>query len=178
MIAAGQSGLAYCLKKAALESNKEMIWAFKRAAQTIAFNTAVNCWPGWADPGIVIEQAQIRVAIEIAEQNRNLVYELGLTFREHGTAHWLVGALELAAGEFDLALAAFRQAEQSFLAGDETKSLMAHGYIALARKADPRSRVEGAEALNEALERLRVNGSKEALFFADQLATADRVLIG
>jgi cytochrome c-type biogenesis protein CcmH/NrfG len=84
----------------------------------------------------------------------------------------------LAAGEFDLALAAFRQAEQSFLAGDETKSLMAHGYIALARKADPRSRVEGAEALNEALERLRVNGSKEALFFADQLATADRVLIG
>jgi hypothetical protein len=32
--------------------------------------------------------------------------------------------------------------------------------------------------LRSALESLRAEGSKDAAFFADQLATADRVLIG
>ena len=54
---------------------------------------------------------------------------------------------------------------------------MVRGYIALALKADPQSRPEGLNMLSETLARLRAEGSKDAIFFADQLGTADRVLL-
>jgi hypothetical protein len=180
MIAAGDLGVAYCLRKAALESDSNKIIELKKLGQIIAFNTAVNCWPGWADSGAVIEEAHIRAAIELAVRSRDLVQELALPARAQGGAHWLLGALELAAGRFDVARGAFEQAEQAFLIDDAifAYTLMARGYVALARKADPRSRLEGADMLRSALESLRAEGSKDAAFFADQLATADRVLIG
>jgi hypothetical protein len=56
-------------------------------------------------------------------------------------------------------------------------ALMARGYIALALKADPQRRTEGMNMLSEILARLRAEGSQDAIFFADQLATADRVLL-
>jgi cytochrome c-type biogenesis protein CcmH/NrfG len=109
-----------------------------------------------------------------------LVQQLALPARAQGGAHWLVGALELAAGRFDVARVAFEQAEQVFLTDDAifAYTLMARGYVALAYKADPQYRQEGADLLRAALERLRTEGSKDAVFFADQIATADRVLIG
>jgi hypothetical protein len=54
---------------------------------------------------------------------------------------------------------------------------MACSYIALAEKADSQSRTEGMNMLSETLARLRAEGSKDAIFFADQVATADRVLL-
>jgi hypothetical protein len=178
MIAAGDMGLAYCLSKAALESDDDKRRELKKLGKVIAFNTAANCWPGWGDAGIVVEEAQIEAGIKLATQSRDLVLELALEPRKQGTAHWLVGALELAAGRSVVARVAFERAEQAFLTDDTTACsvLMARGYVALARKADPSSHVEGADMLSEILERLRADGSKEAIFFADQLVTADRVL--
>jgi ABC-type amino acid transport substrate-binding protein len=94
-----------------------------------------------------------------------------------GTTHWLVGALKLAAHRFDAARNAFEQAQRAYLS-DETllpQALMARGYIALTAKADPQS-PENADTLNDALDRLRSEGSKESIFFADQIATANRLL--
>jgi hypothetical protein len=180
MIAAGDLGLAYCLRKAALESDRDKTRELKKLGKMIAFNTAANCWPGWADADVVIEEAHIRAGIKLAAQCRNLMQELALAPREQGGAHWLVGALELAGGGFEVARASFEQAEHWFLTDDHLLpyALMARGYMALARKADPRSRQEGADALIEVLDRLRAEGSKDAVFFADQLGTAERVLIG
>lgn len=180
MIAVGDMGLAYCLKKAQLESDEGKIRELKKLGQVIGFSTAVNCWPGWADAGIVIEEAHMRAGAEIAGRCCELVQELALAPRERGGAHWLVGALELALRRFSSARAAFERAEQIFLTDDATfpYALMARGYIALVQKADPQSQEVGAVLLDEALERLRAEGSKDAIFFADQLTTADRVLIG
>ena len=185
MIVAGEIGLAYCLRQAARAADDDTARQLKQTGRAIAFNTAANCWPGWGDAGIVIERAHIAAGLQLAIESRALVQELGLAPRAQGTAHWLVGALELAAGRLDAAYAAFAQAEQVALAADATSSdalaasaLMARGYMALARKADPQSCAEGADRLGEIVGRLRAAGSKEALFFADQLATADRVLLG
>jgi len=177
MLVAGDMGLAYCLRKAALESDKDTIRELKKLGHGIAFNTAVNCWPGWADTGIVIEDAHISAGIEIATTCLRLARELALTGREQGGAHWLIGALELAAGRFVLARVAFEQAEQVYRADEAALpyALMARGYMALARKADPQFRVEGRDTLHIALDRLRLEGSKDALFFADQIATAERL---
>jgi hypothetical protein len=179
MIVAGNIGLDYCLRKSAAESNEEKRRELKKLGKIIAFNTAANCWPGWGDPGIIIEEAHLRDGIKLATESRALVQELALEPREQGTAHWLVGALELAAGRFRAARVAFEQAEQVSLtaAATSVNALMARGYISLARKADPQSRTEGMNMLSETLARLRAEGSKDALFFADQLATADRVLL-
>jgi len=179
MIVAGNIGLDYCLRKSAAESSEDKIRELKKLGKIIAFNTAANCWPGWGDPGIVIEEAHLRDGIKLATQSRDLVQELALEPREQGTAHWLVGALELAAGRFGAARVAFEQAEQISLTANATSSyaVMARGYIALALKADPQSRTEGMNMLSETLARLRTEGSKDAIFFADQLATADRVLL-
>jgi hypothetical protein len=80
---------------------------------------------------------------------------------------------------FGAARVAFEQAEQVFLTANATPlyDLMACCYIALAQKADSQSRTEGMNMLSETLARLRAEGSKDAIFFADQLATADRVLL-
>jgi hypothetical protein len=179
MIVAGNLGLDYCLRKSAAESNEDKIRELKKLGKIIAFNAAANCWPGWGDPGIIIEEAHLSSGIKLASQSRDLVQELGLGPREQGTADWLVGALELAAGRFGAARVAFEQAEQVFLTADAASlyALMARGYIALARKADPQSRTEGMNMLSETLARLRAVGSKDAIFFADQLATADHVLL-
>lgn len=179
MLVAGEMGLVYCLKKAALETDQKKAWELRKLGQAIAFNTAVNCWPGWGDAGVAIDGAHLTAAIKIAAECLNLTQELALKPRAQGTAHWLIGALELAAGRFGTARAAFEQAERMFLA-DETASsqaLMARGYIALARKADPLSRPEGANALNIALDQLRLEGSKDAIFFADQIDRADHLLL-
>jgi hypothetical protein len=180
MIVAGNLGLDYCLRKSAAESDEDKKRELKKIGKIIVFNTAANCWPGWGDPGIVIEGSHLRDGIKLATQSRDLVQELGREPREQGTADWLVGALELAAGRFGAARLAFEQAEQVFLTANVTSvhALMARGYIALALKADPPTRLEGMNMLTETLDRLRAEGSKDAIFFADQLATADRVLLG
>jgi hypothetical protein len=178
MIVAGDTGLAYCRQKALVQSDKEKARELKKRGRAIAFNTAANCWPGWGDAGIAIEESHISAAIRIATECLNLVEELALPARALGGALWLIGALELAAGRHGIAQEKFEEAERVFL-GDETtaaSALMARGYIALARKADPRFRSEGRHALNDALDGLRREGSKEALFFADQIAKADLLL--
>jgi hypothetical protein len=55
---------------------------------------------------------------------------------------------------------------------------MAEGYSALALKAQPESRLAGGHELERILLLLRVRGSKDGQFFANQLVTADRILIG
>ena len=55
--------------------------------------------------------------------------------------------------------------------------LMAEGYTALALKTQPESRLAGGHELARILLLLGSRGSKDAQFFANQLITADRVLI-
>ena len=178
MLVAGGLGVNYCVSKADQESDHQRARELKKLGKIIAFNTAVNCWPGWGDAGIVIEETHLSTGILMATKCLSLVEELGLTAREHGGAHWLIGALQLAAGRLSVARMEFEEARQIYL-GDPTipsYALMADGYIALAAKADPRSGPEAVDALNQALDRLRSDGSKDAMFFATQIATADRVL--
>jgi hypothetical protein len=178
MIIAGTLGLAYCHDQAALVPDKAM--ELKMLGKAIAFNTAVNCWPGWGDAGIVITGAEISRGLQLALASRDLVRELALGPRERGTADWLVGALELAAGHPAAAGEAFARAEAAFTAADPAapQVLLAQGYGALACKAQPQSRAQGAALLEDIVNRLRLAGSKEAAFFAGQLVTADKLLLG
>jgi hypothetical protein len=126
----------------------------------------------------VIEMAQIDAGLEMATVCLELVLELGLSPMKQGNAHWLVGSLDLAAGRFAKALVAFERAAMAYRPAQEPAYVLpAQGYGAIARKAVPASRTQGAHQLSQVLRQLRTDGSKNAAFFAEQLVTAERLLL-
>lgn len=178
MIAAGEAGVKFCLE-AADAAGGVLARDLKTTAKAVAYNTAANCWPGWGDDGIVIGANDLKSGLALAGLSRNLVHDLALGHKETGTAHWLIGALMLAAGRPVEARAEFQRATDAFqAAGERSLVLMARGYSAMAKKADPAIERAAERELLEAVHALRNEGSKQASFFADQIVTAERLLLG
>jgi hypothetical protein len=178
MVALGNAGTQFALLKAASSGNAADAEKLKNYARILAFNTAANCWPGWGDVGIDIKKDHLQAGLKLAVLCRDLVLELNLGPKALGGAHWLIGALDLAMGQYADALAALRLAKGEFQAsGESDYVLMAEGYTALALKAQPESRLSGGDELARILQLLGNRGTKDAQFFENQLITADRVLI-
>jgi tetratricopeptide (TPR) repeat protein len=178
MVALGNAGTRFALLEAGAAENSADAEKLRKYAKILAFNTAANCWPGWGDVGIDIKEDHLQAGMRLAVLCRDLVVELNLGHKERGTTHWLIGALDLAMGRYAEALAELQRAKGEFQAGgDLDLALMADGYMALALKAQPESRFAGGHELDRILLLLGNRGSKDAQFFANQLITADRVLI-
>ena len=175
MVAIADAGTQFALSQGGTSNASKL----KKNAKVLAFNTAANCWPGWGDEGIEIRTEHLEAGLKLATLSRDLTEELDLGHKERGTAHWLIGALHLAMGEFAESIAALQRAKDEYRAGGNSDQLlMAEGYAALALKAQPASRSAGALELDRILRQLGNQNSKEAQFFANQLITADRILVG
>jgi hypothetical protein len=178
VIAIGEAGVGFCIKSAAAASDAETATSLRTFAKTIAYNAAANCWPGWGDEGVDIQDAHLEAGLKLAVLTRDLASELKSDAKQMGAAHWLVGALELAAGRLPEATIDFERSEKAHeLGGHSAQQLMARGYAALARKKNPGSSALGASAFEDVMKLLREDGSKEAVFFANQLATADKIFV-
>jgi hypothetical protein len=178
MIAVADTGLAFCLHNAKQAVSPEDTEDFNQIAKIITYNAGANCWPGWGDAGVEISPAHIHAGLRLAYINRDLAreWQLGPVAEANGT--WLVGALQLAAGKSLEAVANFRETQKlAESAGKTDLALMAAGYCALARKATPITASQGAKELASALTRLREHGSQDTQFFAEQIVTADRILL-
>jgi hypothetical protein len=176
MLAAARAGVRYCLSAAEQAVLSERAVTLKTNARIIAFNAAANAWPGWGDEGIVIEKQHIAEATELALRSLQLVQELKLGPDRIGTAHWLIGALHLAASRGDQAIAELRLACDAYRAGANRRSeLLALGYLGLARKRHHAPDFSPDE-LDEIYRQLQQDGSAEAIAFIQQLKTADRLL--
>ena len=179
MVALGNAGTQFALRQASTSENSKDAEKLRTQAKTLAFNTAANCWPGWGDAGIDIHEDHLQAGLKLAVLSRDLVVELNLGHKQRGGAHWLLGALHLALGHHSEAVGEFQRAKDEFqAAGDSDGALMAEGYEALVLKAQPASRMAGGHEQARILVLLGNQGSKEAKFFANQLVTAERVLIG
>jgi hypothetical protein len=172
MVLAAHVGASWCLGQAALQADAGAATELKRRARAMCFNAAANCWPGWGDEGVIIDDGHVAAGLGLAAMCRALSEELDLRPEAQGTSRWLVGALELARGDVAAAQSAFADAEQAYAAMDEGSAqiLMVRGYDALAAKDDA--------SLEEALERLRALGTEDGNFFADQIAKARQVFEG
>jgi hypothetical protein len=178
MLAVAKAGIAYCLGAAERAAAKDPAAAamLKTKAKVIAYNAAANSWPGWGDEGIVITQSHIEEASGLAARSLDLVEDLKLGHRQLGTSQWLVGALHLAAGRSDDAVAALTRAREAYAAGGERASeLLALGYLALARRGQGTPERHRA-GLEEICQQLQKDGSPQAMAFVNQLRTADRLL--
>jgi len=179
MIAVAEAGIAFCLDHGKHAESAEAARKIKEVAKILAFNAGANCWPGWGDEGVEIAPSHIQSGLKLAALSRDLVRELHLGSNQDGVGTWLIGALKLAAGEPAAALADFQEAGRlAESRGDSAGVLSATGYCALARKADPATASVGMEELEAAVAELREVDSKEANFFAEQLITADKILLG
>jgi hypothetical protein len=175
MIALARESVGFGLECAAASPDPESASRYKGRARAIAYNAGANCWPGWGD-AVEIKPADIAEGLKLAQQSYELVGELGLGEKAIGTSLWLVGALQMAAGGLSTAIAQFLRAEEAFQAAQlPVPAAMARGYVALAEKALPESRLRGTESLATLLRSLGEMESREAQFFADQLLTADRI---
>jgi hypothetical protein len=178
MTALAWEAVGFGLKCAAATPDPESASRYKSSARAIAYNAGANCWPGW-DDAVEIRPADIAEGLKLAERSYQLVEELGLGDLATGTAFWLIGALQMAAGSSSTAIDRFLNAEEAFHAAKlPAQEAMARGYAALAAKILPESRLRGAESLEAVLLSLRAMESREAQFFVDQLVTADRIFSG
>jgi hypothetical protein len=176
MLALAEAACRFCLREAT-EADETVATRLKQNAKTIAYNAAANCWPGWGDEGVVISVEHVQAGLKLAQLSRSLVQELDLGDKALGTAHWLIGALELASGRLLDAVASFSRAEEAFHAdGDTACVLMAQGYGALAQRVAPRPDAGQEVKLKRVLDQLRAEGSKQASFFAEQIARAGPLL--
>jgi hypothetical protein len=176
MVAVGKAAVRFHLRQSELERDVAAAVKLKTAAKTLAYNVAANCWPGWGDEGVVIEASHIDAGLELAMLSLRLVEELGLGPHQVGNAHWLVGALQLAAGRTDASLLSFGQArDASASIGEKTNVLLADGYRAIAHRQAPDRADRSAQELDEVIGGLMADGSKQARAFADQLRTAARI---
>jgi hypothetical protein len=176
MAAVGKAAVRYHLRQSELARDVAATVKLKTAAKTLAYNVAANCWPGWGDEGVVIEASHIDAGLELAMLSLRLVEELGLGPQKLGNARWLVGALQLAAGRLDASLSSFGQArDASESIGEKTNVLLADGYRAIAHRQAPDRADHSARELDDVIDRLMADGSKQARGFADQLRTAARI---
>ncbi len=179
MLAVARRGVSFSLEAAERVGSSDAGRAatLKERAKIIAYNASANSWPGWGDEGIVIGHDHLAEASDLADQAFRLVEELELGNKQLGNGQWLIGALHMSAGRGAEAEAAFLRArDANRAAGAQVPELMVEGYRALLRKRFPEIHPRGALDFEEVSRRLEQNGSKEALFFLQQLKTADRLL--
>jgi hypothetical protein len=149
----------------------------KTAAKSLAYNVAANCWPRWGEEGVAIDAGAIEEGLELARLSLQLVGELKLGARPLGSAFWLVGALNLAARRPDAAKEAFLKSREWFASGGLVlQTLLLQGYQAMALGSGPHGDEIAATRLQDAIDALVLDGSKEGRFFAAQLITAAQVL--
>jgi hypothetical protein len=154
-----EQGIAYSLARAAITSeNSAMARQLRGAASRIAFNLASSTWPGWDEPGIRITPQQrelgwasARLALRISEELNS-----GPAALANGT--WMVGAHQLAGGQFRDAMASFRRAALfGEAAQDRGTVLVSEGFVAITEIAAD----DDAEEARRRLEEIRAMLERE-----------------
>jgi tetratricopeptide (TPR) repeat protein len=147
-------------------------------AKTMAYNLASNTWPGWNETGIRITPADIEAGMEAARLNLRLAIELKRGPDPMFNAHWVIGALELARGRHDEAIASYEQARK--IATDSNLrayALLAGGSIAIAKIAGKINVSEGERDLAQVKSSLTSENLNDGKFFADQLEATYQIFV-
>jgi hypothetical protein len=148
------------------------------AAQAFMFNAAADCWPGWqvAENDTADKSESLNAGLALARRSSSLVHRLQLGAVREGTAHWMIGAYDLALGRWDDALASFSTALIRYTdAQAPALVLLARGYIAIAYEAAGRPLPEGSADFDSILSALASSTLEDAAAFSDQLQTARRI---
>lgn len=178
VVSIARAGLQYCLTEAVQckQSDPEGATELKQSAKRISYNLASFTWPGWDEKGCVITHQDILIGLDAARLNLRLVNELKDGDEAMSVAYWGLGAQLIATQQYDQALESFDMAKKyARSAGSKLDELLADGYIGVTMIISGDEK--GHEKLGEAINKLKEDGSEDALFFIEQFNTALNVFI-
>jgi hypothetical protein len=147
------------------------------AVQALIFNAAADCWPGWeiTPDKPSVSKADLQGGLDLARRSSLMVQRLHLGALREGTAHWMVGAYQLALGQIDDAVSSLSLSVARYQdAGAPGLAWLARGYIAIAYETANRPRPDGVTKFDEVLAALETGGFKDAAAWRDQLNIARR----
>jgi hypothetical protein len=131
-VAFGRAGVQFALTAAETlaEPNSELANSLRSTAKALAYNVASFTWPGWNEPGIAVTAADVALGLDAAKTNLRLANELQKGDLPLSRAHWMLGAQQLAAGDFAAATNSFVAAETfAAAANTPTEALLARGFV-------------------------------------------------
>jgi hypothetical protein len=146
------------------------------------YNLASFAWPGWEEPGIVIDAEALAAGraaalrcLEIRRDPAHAAVPFGYTL---AIAHWMVGAYHLAAREWDAARESFAQAQRLKQEAGEADVLEA-GYLALTDVLERPEDTAAVTAFEGILAQLAARPEDaDAACYRQQLVSARRVFEG
>lgn len=180
VVAFAQEGIRFCLDSAdAAEGagETERALTLRGAAKGLAYNLGSFSWPGWDEPGILVDSAALAIGRDAARLNLRLAQELGRGDLPLSRAHWLLGAHLLAAREAEPAERSFEYAaNRAQAAGAPGEELLACAFALLAKRFRTAAADDEADGLLEAVLGC-LAGVEQGTGFVQQVETAARVLL-
>ena len=172
MVLSGRIGIQYALAEA--DENKEDSEKLLSLAKEMAYNLSVNAWPGWGDEGITINSTDLAAGMDCAKLNYRLAIQLEKDDEKVGNALWLIGALQMAATQFEKSSDTFHKAASKFKQAKKNEFYwMAKSYVALAEILSGNQK--GDQLEKEAFEELEKIGTDDAKYFIQQDKTARKI---
>jgi hypothetical protein len=174
-IALGRLGIHYCLTHASPPPPAEAS-ELRGIGKGMSFNIGSFAWPGWAEPGITISDADLAAGADAAKLNLRLAIELQRPPKAMSNAHWLMGAYAIVDRRTADAVDYFERAVAlSEAAYDPAAAMMNRAYASLARLAAEPASVDREVEFTKAMKDLNAMQSDDAAFFVKQLITARQV---
>lgn len=142
------------------------------------YNLAAFAWSGWGRPGVTVDPESLAAGAAAAQKCLAICIDPAHGHVQFGytpsTAHWVVGAYALAAGDYAAAREQFAQSHALDLAAGE-HGLFRAGYAALAalllHPADP----DATQAFNAILDQLAAHTDKISRRYHERLLTTQRI---
>jgi hypothetical protein len=172
MVAISRAGIQYGLTVAErlAEDDPEAATTLHGQAKAIAYNLGANMWPGWQDEGIDLTARDRQAGADAARVNLRLAVELERDDLPMCNAHWLVGAHDLAGGDYAGAIESFNTAlEHARAANNPEFEWMCQGYRWMAARLAEADSEPAQTEFDRAVSELRQLDTEDATFFADQL---------
>jgi len=146
----------------------------RQAATAICYNLASFTWPGWDEPGIRTDYGFVEIGLDAARCNVRLATELGDDDEVLANSHWMLGAQEMAVGEYATARESFETSVQlAKKAGLKSRALLALAFVRLVSAIRNKENLDGDEKWVEVLAALRER--EDGAEFAAQAEKAYKV---
>lgn len=106
--------------------------SLRRLARSTAFNLAADTWPGWGTEGLVVSPEAQAIGAAAARLCLELNTDLGEPDFRLARSHWIVGAHDMARGDYAAAREHFERSMALGVESPEEQGLM-EGYVLLAQ---------------------------------------------
>ena len=189
VIQIGLAGIQFCLNLAHKYSvdvagqvdgrkltSPSLAESLKGTAKGLSYNIGSFCWPGWDEPGIVVDSTALAIGRDAAGLNLRLALELDKGDIPLSRAHWLIAAHELAAENLEAARTSFDEGARCAAMGTAIEEqLLCKGFSLLARRLQSVDNAELQTELDGIRERLSKTANGPAL--VQQIDTAERIFL-